>query len=125
VIAHVAAFLGVSALVIVTPGQDTALTIRNSLLGGRAGGVFTAAGVSSGQAVWALATSFGVAALLRASEPAFVALKLVGAAYLVYLGGHALIAAFRARRAIRPRGPRAATARAPYRLPPGRAQQSR
>jgi threonine/homoserine/homoserine lactone efflux protein len=92
---YVAAFLAVSAVVIVTPGQDTALTIRNSLLGGRRGGAFTAAGVSTGQAVWALATSFGIAALLRASEPAFVALKLVGAAYLVYLGGQALVAAFR------------------------------
>jgi threonine/homoserine/homoserine lactone efflux protein len=89
------AFLGVSAIVIVSPGQDTALTIRNSLLGGRRGGILTAAGVSTGQAVWALAASFGVAALLRASEPAFVALRLVGAVYLVYLGGQALIAAFR------------------------------
>ena len=39
-----------------------------------------------GQAVWALAASAGVAALLVASEPAFVALKIAGAAYLVYLG---------------------------------------
>jgi len=39
------AFLGVSALVIVTPGQDTALTIRNSLLGNRQTGVATALGI--------------------------------------------------------------------------------
>src|SRR5437899_12041278 len=87
---NLAAFLGVSVLVIVTPGQDTALTIRNSLLGGRRGGAFTALGVASGQAVWTLAASLGVAALLRASEPAFVALKLAGAAYLVFLGLQAL-----------------------------------
>jgi threonine/homoserine/homoserine lactone efflux protein len=93
------AFLGVSALVIVTPGQDTALTIRNTLLGNRRGGVFTALGVASGQAVWTLAASAGVAALLLASEPAFVAVKLAGAAYLVYLGGHALLAALRPERA--------------------------
>jgi threonine/homoserine/homoserine lactone efflux protein len=90
VLAQAAAFLGVSALVIVTPGQDTALTIRNSLLGGRRGGMQTAVGVSLGQAVWALATSLGVAALLRASEPAFLALRLVGGAYLLYLGAQAL-----------------------------------
>jgi threonine/homoserine/homoserine lactone efflux protein len=42
--AQLAAFLGVSAVVIVTPGQDTALTIRNTLLGGRSGGIATAAG---------------------------------------------------------------------------------
>ena len=76
--AELLAFLGVAALVIVTPGQDTALTIRNTLLGGRTAGVATALGVSSGQAVWTLAASAGVAALIAASEPAFVALKLAG-----------------------------------------------
>ena len=88
-------FLAMSALVIVTPGQDTALTIRNTLLGERRAGVWTALGVSSAQAVWALATSVGLAALLAASEPAFVALKLVGAAYLVWLGLQSLRAAWR------------------------------
>jgi threonine/homoserine/homoserine lactone efflux protein len=90
-----AAFVGISIVVIVTPGQDTALTIRNSLLGGRRAGVLTAAGVSAGQAVWALATSVGLAALIVAFEPAFVALKLAGAAFLVYLGAHALLRAIR------------------------------
>ena len=89
----VAAFFGISVLVIVTPGQDTALTIRNSLLGGRRPGVFTALGVSAGQAAWALATSAGLAALIVAFEPAFVAVKLAGAAFLVYLGAQALLGA--------------------------------
>ena len=88
---HLAAFLGVSLLVIVTPGQDTALTIRNTLLGGRRGGVRTAAGVAAGQATWTLAASVGVVALLRASEPAFVAVRLLGAAYLAYLGLQTLL----------------------------------
>jgi threonine/homoserine/homoserine lactone efflux protein len=92
------AFLAVSAIVIVTPGQDTALTIRNSFLGGRGGGVATAAGVSTGQALWAVAASAGIAAVLRASEPAFIALRLLGAAYLVYLGGRAIVAAIRGQR---------------------------
>ena len=89
------AFMGVSVLVIVTPGQDTALTIGNTLAGGRSGGIFTALGVASGQAVWTLATSAGLAALLIASEPAFVALKVAGGAYLVFLGGQALLRARR------------------------------
>lgn len=89
------AFIGVALVVIVTPGQDTALTVRNTLAGGRSAGIRTAAGVVCGQAVWALAASAGVAALLVASEPAFVALKLAGAAYLIYLGVQALIAALR------------------------------
>jgi threonine/homoserine/homoserine lactone efflux protein len=90
-----AAFLGISALVIVTPGQDTALTIRNTLVGGRRAGVFTAIGVAAGQAIWALAAAVGIAALLRASEPAFLAVRLAGSAYLVYLGALALRSALR------------------------------
>jgi threonine/homoserine/homoserine lactone efflux protein len=93
--AQLAAFLGVSAVVIVTPGQDTALTVRNTLLGGRRGGVVTAAGVVSGQLVWALAASAGLSAVLLASAPLFTAIRLVGAAYLVLLGAQALAAAVR------------------------------
>jgi len=107
VITHFLAFLGVSAIVIITPGQDTALTIRNTLLGGRRSGVFTAVGVSSGQAVWALATSAGLAAVLQSFEPAFVAVKLAGAAYLVFLGLQTLVPALhtgRSRPKASPRG---------------------
>jgi threonine/homoserine/homoserine lactone efflux protein len=88
-------FFGVAALVIVTPGQDTALTIRNTLRGGRRGGILTALGVATGQCAWAAATSAGLAALLVASEPAFLALRLFGAAYLVYLGLQSLYRAVR------------------------------
>jgi len=94
-VTHLAAFVGVSVLVIVTPGPDTALTIRNALLRGRAGGVATAAGVATGQAVWTIAAAAGVAALLRASGPAFAALRIAGAAYLAWLGAAALLAAVR------------------------------
>jgi threonine/homoserine/homoserine lactone efflux protein len=86
----IAAFLAVSGVVICTPGQDTALTIRNTLGGGRRSGIATAGGVAAGQAVWTIAASFGLVALLSASEPVFRALKLAGAAYLVYLGAHSL-----------------------------------
>jgi threonine/homoserine/homoserine lactone efflux protein len=91
------AFLGVSVLVICTPGQDTALTIRSTMLGGRRGGIFTALGVSTGQAIWALAASAGVVAILLASEPLFLALRLAGSAYLVFLGAQSLWAALRPR----------------------------
>ena len=55
-----AAFVGISAVVIMTPGQDTALTIRNTLLGGRPAGVATAVGVAVGQGGWTLAASLGL-----------------------------------------------------------------
>jgi threonine/homoserine/homoserine lactone efflux protein len=93
VVSGAVAYLAVSTLVIVTPGPDTALTIRNTLVGGRRSGTFTALGVATGQACWTVATSAGIAALLVASEPAFLALKLVGSAYLVLLGAQALYAA--------------------------------
>jgi threonine/homoserine/homoserine lactone efflux protein len=88
-------FLGVSALVIATPGPDTAVTVNGTLGGGRRGGVFTALGVFCGQAVWTLAASAGISALLVASEPAFLTVKYLGAAYLLYLGIHAIWSAVR------------------------------
>ena len=51
-LASLLAYVGVAALVICTPGPDTALTIRNTLFGGRAGGVLTALGVATGLSVW-------------------------------------------------------------------------
>ena len=116
VFVHFEAFLAISALLALTPGPDTALVTRNALLGGRRAGAFTIAGVSLGLLVWTLAASGGIAALLRASEPAFVALKLLGAAYLVYLGAQAL------RGALRPGGQTLELARSgPHRLGPRRA----
>jgi len=104
--AHLAAFFGVASVVIVTPGQDTALTIRNTLAGGRRSGVLTAVGVSCGQCAWTLLTSLGLAALLLASEPAFLALKIVGALYLVWLGVHSLVDAVRGVRQAQVAAPR-------------------
>lgn len=88
-------FLAVSAVVIVAPGPDMALVGRNAIFGGRRVAVATAAGVVLGLAVWSVAASVGVAALLRRSEPAFVTLKIVGALYLVWLGFQALRIAVR------------------------------
>lgn len=91
-------FLGVSIAVIVAPGPDTALTIRNTVRGGRAPGIGTALGVSAGQLIWALATAIGLVAVLLASEPVFRAVRLAGAAYLIWLGLHSVRAAAAARR---------------------------
>ena len=110
-------FIGISALVIATPGPDTALTVRNTLLSGRRAGTFTALGVAAGQILWAVATSVGLVALLLASEPVFQALKLLGAAYLLYLGLQSLRSAFR--RA--PRASATAAQAAPVGLPASRA----
>ena len=85
-ITNLAAYLGIAIVVIVSPGPDTALTIRNTLVGGRAAGIATGAGVVSGLAIWTIASSAGLAALIVASQPLFTAVRLIGAAYLVFLG---------------------------------------
>jgi threonine/homoserine/homoserine lactone efflux protein len=104
-VTHLAAFLGISALVIVTPGQDTALTIRNTLLQGRRAGVRTALGVAVGQFCWTVAAAAGVAAAVAASEPVFRAIQLAGAAYLVYLGLGTLLRRAKAPDSARGAGP--------------------
>ena len=91
------AFLGISALVIATPGQDTAVTVRNTLAGGCRAGMFTALGICTGQAAWAMATSTGIIALLGASEVALAALKVLGSGYLLFLGARGIYKALRPR----------------------------
>jgi len=88
--ANVSAFLGVAALVIVTPGPDTALVTRNALFYGRRPALATAFGVNTGLLVWTVASALGVAAIVHASATAFTAMKLIGAAYLIWLGVQAL-----------------------------------
>src|SRR5689334_16750517 len=86
----VLAFLGVSVLLIVTPGPDMALTLRSALFKGKRGGLATAAGVATGQAVGGLAGGVGRAAVVAPSVPPFVAFRVAGALYPVDLGMEAL-----------------------------------
>src|SRR5581483_11334601 len=67
----VIAFLLVAIVVVVSPGPDFALTVRNTVVRDRRGGLQTATGVVAGQLVWEAATVAGLAALLIASRPAF------------------------------------------------------
>lgn len=94
-IVNFAGFLAIAVVLIITPGPDTALTIRNTLRSARRGGILTAAGVATGQATGAVAASAGVAALLQVLGPAYLLIKLVGGAYLVFLGARSLISALR------------------------------
>jgi threonine/homoserine/homoserine lactone efflux protein len=94
-VGELAAFLSISLLLIVIPGPDMALVLRNALLGGRRSGVFTAFGIVTGLFTWTVATSAGIAALLVASEPLFLAVKLGGAAYLLFLSSQVLYGALR------------------------------
>ncbi|HLS57618.1 MAG TPA: LysE family translocator [Zeimonas sp.] len=79
-------FVTTSLLVIATPGQDMILVMSRSVAQGPAAGVLTAAGISAGLVGHTALAALGLGAILRTSELLFVALKLVGAAYLVWIG---------------------------------------
>ena len=88
-------FLAVAAVAMLVPGPDTFVVLRTALADGRRAGTWAAAGSAAGNVVWGAASAVGVAGLLAASGTAFAALKLVGAAYLVFVGVQALRAAAR------------------------------
>jgi threonine/homoserine/homoserine lactone efflux protein len=92
---HLLIFIGVAALVIVTPGPDMVLVTKNAVMHGQRAALGTSLGVNAGLAVWTVASALGVASLVRASALAFTILKLLGAAYLIWLGLHALWSARR------------------------------
>jgi threonine/homoserine/homoserine lactone efflux protein len=79
-------FIAASLVLIITPGQDMLLVMSRSIAQGARAGVMTAAGVSTGLVGHTFLSAVGLGALLRASEPLFLAVKFAGAAYLVYLG---------------------------------------
>ncbi len=79
-------FVLASVLVIATPGQDMVLVMSRAISHGTRAGLVTAAGVSVGLVGHTLLATLGLGAVLRASEWLFTVLKLVGAAYLLYLG---------------------------------------
>jgi RhtB (resistance to homoserine/threonine) family protein len=87
---HVGPFLAVAAIVVITPGVDMALVTRNALMHGRRAAVMTAFGINVGILFWVMAAALGLAAVVSTSATAFAAIKLAGAAYLVYLGLQAL-----------------------------------
>jgi threonine/homoserine/homoserine lactone efflux protein len=89
------AFLAVAAVALLVPGPDMFVVLRTALANGARAGTWAAGGSAVGNLVWGTASALGVAALLAASGTAFAALKLVGAAYLVYVGCQALLAAAR------------------------------
>ncbi len=84
---------GVTLLIMVSPGPDMLLVIRNTFAGGRAGGLLTSLGTLSGNLVHIGYCVAGIGWLISQSIVAFSVLKYAGAAYLLWLG----LASFRAR----------------------------
>ena len=80
------AFALASTLLILAPGPDSLLVLRNTLRHGRRAGWVTASGTMSGLLAWAVAAAFGLSALLQVSDVAYSAVRLAGACYLLWLG---------------------------------------
>lgn len=80
------AFVAICLLLAVTPGPDMALVTKNALAHGPRGVVLTTTGIAVALVLWVTASAIGVAAVLNASTTLFYALKVVGGAYLAYLG---------------------------------------
>ena len=89
------AFVGVAAGTVLLPGPDMLVVLRTALGAGTRSGAWAALGSATGNLVWGTATVLGATAVVAASPGAFAALKLLGAAYLAWLGLQALAAARR------------------------------
>jgi threonine/homoserine/homoserine lactone efflux protein len=87
---ELAAFMGLCLVLAATPGANLAVVLRCAALGGQRAAVGASVGLTMGKAFWAAASLVGLAALLAASATAYNAVKLLGAAYLVWLGLQAL-----------------------------------
>jgi threonine/homoserine/homoserine lactone efflux protein len=83
-------FLVAVLLICLAPGTDMAFVIATSVGRGSAAGVRSAVGMALGMVLWTIATALGLGALLHAEPAVFTSLRIVGAAYLAWLGISAL-----------------------------------
>jgi threonine/homoserine/homoserine lactone efflux protein len=88
-------FLAFTVVLVVIPGPDFAVVTKNTLVGGRRRGRWTALGVSGSNLIQGTAAAFGLSALIVRVQPLFEAIKWAGVAYLAYLGVQALRSARR------------------------------
>jgi RhtB (resistance to homoserine/threonine) family protein len=79
-------FLVSCVLLNLTPGPDTAYILGRSIAQGREAGIASALGISAGTIFHTCAAALGLSAILATSAFAFTAIKLIGGAYLIFLG---------------------------------------
>ncbi|MBV9450109.1 MAG: LysE family translocator [Streptosporangiaceae bacterium] len=88
-------FLAFAIVIILIPGPDFAVVTKNTLVGGRQRGGWTASGVSSSNLLQGMAAVTGLSAIILRAEPVFQAIKWAGVCYLAYLGIQAVRSAIR------------------------------
>ncbi|GAA1888782.1 LysE family translocator [Asanoa iriomotensis] len=81
----VLAFVAACALISLAPGPDLLFVVANGVAGGRRAGVLAALGMSTGLAIHTVAAAFGLGALISAAPQALTAVRIAGAAFLLYL----------------------------------------
>ena len=84
-------FLLTSALLIATPGPNWIYILTRGATQGRRAAIVSAIGLGCGVVIHTVVAALGLSAVLRASQPVFLAIKYAGGAYLIYLGVKALI----------------------------------
>ena len=90
VLAALLGFAAASVLIVLLPGPDTLVVVRNLLRGGRRRAIATVGGVLTGLVIWVAAASLGLSAVLQASHTGYDVLRYVGGAYLIWVGVQAL-----------------------------------
>jgi threonine/homoserine/homoserine lactone efflux protein len=84
-------FVATGILLNLTPGQDTFYILGRSIAEGTRNGIASAFGISVGSLVHTAMAALGLSAVLATSASALTAVKLIGAAYLIYLGARMLL----------------------------------
>lgn len=88
---HLALFVSTTVLLLIIPGPAVLYIVAQSVEHGRRAGLAAVGGIHVGSTVHVAAATAGLSALLVSSAVAFSAVKLVGAAYLIFLGVQRLI----------------------------------
>lgn len=95
--AHFLSFVAFATAIAVAPSPNTFLTLRNTVIGGRARGLWTTLGIGFAGATQGVLAAAGLGAIIARSEPVLQTIRWLGVAYLVYLGVMALRTAIKAR----------------------------
>ena len=90
-------FVVLAVVLVLVPGPDFAVVVRNTLAGGRGRGAWSAVGITASNVVQGTAAATGLAAVVVRVEPLFQAVRWLGVGYLAYLAAQAFVSAVRGR----------------------------
>jgi RhtB (resistance to homoserine/threonine) family protein len=79
-------YISIAAMMVIIPGADTMLLVKNTLSYGPKAGRYTVLGMAMGLSFWTLIAILGLSVIIAKSVILFSTIKYLGAAYLIYLG---------------------------------------